>query len=856
MTRTNFIAPALAAILTLVASRPAAAQYEQVEQPADKGATAIQNAFALQGPISHGDLLDLGEDDHLQYALLAGRAGGQILSGGTNSGDALSLQGSTANDGNIVLNALGGNVGIGTGTPAALLDVNGNANVAGNLSVAGTLSVPGSFDFTGDLTVDGTVFTHFVTANSPLQLQTDGVTRVYIDDNLNNGRVGIGNPPPVPPQFPLDVNGAIHSNDDIFVDGSLSLGNANPFWAIEVVRSQAVARLVTTVAANGSVVELRTFNAGGTLLGAINFNDAGNTTPGQLAYRLDNSMTFRTGGVENMRLDGMGNLGIGTTTPTSKLHVVGDTHTTGNATFDGAVLTHFVNGNSPLELQTDGVTRIYIDDNGNNGHVGVGNAPPVPPAFPLDVNGDIHTNAQLRSSVPDGTAPLVVASMTLVTNLNAEKLGGFNETDFALLGGRAGGQQLNGGTNAGDPLTLNGSATNDGPVIINPTGGNVGIMTTTPGEKLDVVGGNVRTDGQFISTIPDGTAPMVVTSMTLVTNFNADKVDGRHEDEFALLAGRAGGQVLNGGTNNNDPLTLNGSTTNDGNVLINPNGGNVGIMTTTPGEKLDVVGGNIRTNQQLISTIPDGTAPLVVDSMTIVTNLNSDKLDGRHENEFALLAGRPGGQVLHGGDGAGDDLVLDSTADPMKGFVILNPTPVGPGTGSVGIGTMNPTEALEVIGCIKADCLKITAPNFVGVSPLGMVRAGTSIDVLAQVDGTAKVRATVVGTHSTMIPVNLHTSLFGTQQKLANVQVFYKVTSPNSFIAVTRARIMGPNGTFTNLAVNATQQKSTVWASYLVTPAAPVDITGPLYLNFELNYTGTNTAHDIQIGQIILTTVE
>lgn len=761
MSRTNFIAPILAAlVLTFVVSRPAAAQSEQVQPPAAKGAPAIQNAFALQGPISHGDLLDLGEDDHLQYALLAGRAGGQILSGGTNSGDALALQGSTANDGNILLNALGGNVGIGTGVPAFLLDVNGAANIAGNLTVGGTLSVPGNFNFSGDLTVDGTVFTHFVTANSPLQLQTDGITRIYIDDNLNNGHVGIGNPPPVPPAFPLDVNGSIHTNDDVFADGSLSVGNANPFWAIEVIKPQAVARLITTASANGSVVELRKFNAGGTYLGAVNFNDPGNTTPGQLGYLVNNAMTFRTGGVEHMRLDGTGNLGLGTTSPTSKLHVVGDAeidgaaHTTGDLTVDGKVLTHFVNGNSPLELQTDGVTRIYIDDNGNNGHVGVGNAPPVPPAFPLDVNGDIHTNAQLRSSIPDGTAPMVVASMTRVDNLNV------------------------------------------------------------------------------------------------------DKLDGISEEEFALLAGRAGGQQLNGGTNNNDPLTLNGSATNDGPVILNPNGGNVGIMTTTPGEKLDVVGGNIRTNQQLISTIPDGTPPLVVNSMTVVTNLNADKLDGRHEDEFALLAGRPGGQVLHGGDAAGDDLVLDSTSDPMKGFVILNPTPVGPGTGSVGIGTMNPTEALEVIGCIKADCLKITAPNFVGVSPLGMVRAGTSIDVLAQVDGTAKVRASAIGTHSTMIPVNLHTSLFGTQQKLANVQVYYKVTSPNSFIAVTRARIMGANGTFTNLAVNATQQKSTAWTSYFVTPATPVDITGPLYLNFELNYAGTNTAHDIQIGQITLTTVE
>jgi len=36
---------------------------------------------------SHNDLADLSSDDHSQYMLLAGRAGGQILVGGINSGD-------------------------------------------------------------------------------------------------------------------------------------------------------------------------------------------------------------------------------------------------------------------------------------------------------------------------------------------------------------------------------------------------------------------------------------------------------------------------------------------------------------------------------------------------------------------------------------------------------------------------------------------------------------------------------------------------------------------------------------------------------------------------------------------------
>ena len=46
----------------------------------------------------HGLLVGLGDDDHSQYALLAGRAGGQTLDGGTASTDVLNLRGSAHAD--------------------------------------------------------------------------------------------------------------------------------------------------------------------------------------------------------------------------------------------------------------------------------------------------------------------------------------------------------------------------------------------------------------------------------------------------------------------------------------------------------------------------------------------------------------------------------------------------------------------------------------------------------------------------------------------------------------------------------------------------------------------------------------
>lgn len=58
----------------------------------------------------------------------------------------------------------------------------------------------------------------------------------------------------------------------------------------------------------------------------------------------------------------------------------------------------------------------------------------------------------------------------------------------------------------------------------------------------------------------------------------------------------------------------------------------VGIGTASPGAKLDVSGGNIRTTNQFVSTLATGSAPVVVSSTTLNTNLNSDLLDGLHLN--------------------------------------------------------------------------------------------------------------------------------------------------------------------------------------------------------------------------------
>ena len=204
-----------------------------------------------------------------------------ILSAGTSSGTALNLTGDTSgilqlasNNGTVGLTMdTSQNIGIGTTSPGAKLDVAGSVQ----LSSAGTAR---SKWFS-----DGTLV--YLTGEStiPFTIWTNGSERMRIDAS---GNVGIGT---TSPQAPLQVSGSISS----------APSGTGVFMGVD--------------SASYGVIQLNSPNSttGGSY---IDFSYSGADRLGRIYYDTPtNYMMFQTNALERMRIDSSGNVGIGTTSP-------------------------------------------------------------------------------------------------------------------------------------------------------------------------------------------------------------------------------------------------------------------------------------------------------------------------------------------------------------------------------------------------------------------------------------------------------------------------------------------------------------------------------------------------------------
>ena len=525
------------------------------------------------GNSSTGSLFWDSQNNRWIYSNPSGSSydGGMFISGPRNTSGLGNEQGTTLNailkgQGGDHLTSSGmfedssGNVGVGTASPSAKFEVVGNVKATSFTgSFSGSVSAPGS--------------TTQIVYNSGGALAADSGL-VYSGSNVG---IGISSP-----------------TEKLHI---VSSATGNQFGRITATDSTASAAWVAQNDQGDNVV-YRVFGSGvsGTQMGnalgrsASLLANLGGSGVFLLGTFSNTDFILGTNNTERMRILSSGNVGIGTTNPIYKLQVAGSTYVNGGTLFlDSGEYIRWGNSaqgirgvnDTSLEFVAGSSTRMYVSASGD---VGIGTTSP---GLKLDVVSGASGNPVLRLQSTDTNgysgAHLYSSAGTLTGHF-----GWANGSSSALS------DKMYFGTIVNKPVVF---TTNDAEKVRIAADGNVGIGTTNPAYKLDVVSSN-----------------------SLIARFNGSAVAASSATEIDVLGPQSngelnlgvGGSTLSDSTNNIqnkgfitagsglDGLNLRsdqgyvqitaGGITPANEVARFTAGGNVGIGTSSPSQKLSVVG--------------------------------------------------------------------------------------------------------------------------------------------------------------------------------------------------------------------------------------------------------------------------
>jgi hypothetical protein len=273
-----------------------------------------------------------------------------------------------------------GNVGIGTSSPGAKLAVQ-NDRAATALSQIWSVYNGASFENDVTLAYTGSVTNFGNFQSNPLAFLTNNTERMRI---TSSGNVGIGTSSP----------GAKLSIIPSQSGANVSIGDSLEGLAPGVTNGGAIyfGLGVTSASTPTGGIEASWGSAG--TLPQIHFGLTRDGAKHRYSAFYDATLRMYTSDVERMRIDSSGNVGIGTSSPVSKLDVYAASGVQISAS-DGTVTQRVgycgfgaafsgTSSNHPYLLLTNDTERMRIDSSGN---VGIGTASP---ASKLDVNGAIR----------------------------------------------------------------------------------------------------------------------------------------------------------------------------------------------------------------------------------------------------------------------------------------------------------------------------------------------------------------------------------------------------------------------------------------------------------------------------------
>jgi hypothetical protein len=449
-----------------------------------------------------------------------------------------------------------------------------------------------------------------------------------------------------------------------------------------------------------------------------------------------------------------GNLGIGSTNPTSKLYVVGDGYFTGVVTAtsfsgSGANLTSLPAGNlsGTIPSAVLGNSTVYVGTtaialnraSASQSLTGItsidGSAASLTNTRTLwgqNFNGTANVTGAL-TSVGDitgtGAVTLTATSGTLAltaTGVNAITAS-TNGTERVRVFGT--------GEVGVNTTVVTGTATqalqvNSGAYI----SGNIGIGTTNPTVKLDV-NGSVR----FRSSITDnnnatGSANQVLTATSAGAGVSWATLT-------ATSVGAISGVTVTGDTSTATPLypiftsATSGSITavnvdTNGLTFIPSGSGSLGIGTTSPSDNLDVNG-----SARLRSTLKDFNNQAGSNGFVLVST-------GAGVS-WTSITGAGGASINITDDNTGIRYPLFTSATSgsvSSQFVDSNGIVYNTNTNCLGIGSLTPTSKLDIIGDIRVSGI-VTAGDFNSSSDIklktNIQRIANPIEKVLQINGVS-----------------------------------------------------------------------------------------------------------------------